>query len=107
MLRLARVTPATVDVLRALVAADDPSWGLRLVSETERPAGSVYPILARLEDGGWVESWWDDSTERGPRRRLYALTDDGRASAAAVVETADRRAAEIARRGSAEGARFA
>ncbi|MGT2427363.1 helix-turn-helix transcriptional regulator [Amnibacterium kyonggiense] len=94
MLRLGRVTPVTVDVLRALLAADLPTWGLRLVGETDRPAGSVYPILARLEAGRWVSSSWDESDRRGARRRLYALTDDGRTSAAAVVAAAPRPAAE-------------
>lgn len=93
MLRLGRATPATVDVLRALLAAEDATWGLRLVGETGRPAGSVYPILARLEDGGWLASSWDESDRRGARRRLYALTDEGRASAVAVVAAARRPAA--------------
>lgn len=85
MLRLSRSTPATLAVLRRLVAAEDATWGLRLVSETGRPAGTVYPILARLEAGGWVRSSWDDSTDRGPRRRLYELTVAGRDSAAALL----------------------
>ena len=85
MLRLARVTPATVDVLRALLETSGASWGLRLVGETSRPAGTVYPILARLEEGGWVSSHWDEDVKRGPRRRLYQLTSEGRASAAVIV----------------------
>ncbi len=91
MLRLARVTPATVDVLRALLGAGDATWGLRLVGETGRPAGSVYPILARLEEGGWVASHWDEDVRRGPRRRLYELTSAGRTSAATVVDAASGR----------------
>jgi DNA-binding MarR family transcriptional regulator len=107
MLRLARVTPATVAVLRALLEAEEPSWGLRVVGETGRPAGSVYPILARLEDGGWVTSQWDEAVERGPRRRLYELTADGRVSALDLVARADRAAVGVARPAGVEGARFA
>lgn len=81
MLRLGRVTPATLDVLRELVAGTEPVWGLQLVGRTTRPAGSVYPILARLEEGGWVVSRWADDPVRGPRRRLYELTEEGRVSA--------------------------
>jgi DNA-binding PadR family transcriptional regulator len=87
------VTPATVDVLAALLGSGEATWGLRLVGETGRPAGSVYPILARLEDGGWVESHWDESGDRGPRRRLYELTAHGREGAAALVASARRPAA--------------
>jgi PadR family transcriptional regulator PadR len=93
MVRLGRVTPATVDVLRALLGSSEASWGLRLVGETGRPAGSVYPILARLEEGGWVSSHWDEDVKRGPRRRLYQLTSDGAASAAVLVEAEERRRA--------------
>jgi DNA-binding PadR family transcriptional regulator len=107
MVRLARVTPATVAVLRALLLAEEPSWGLRIVGETGRPAGSVYPILARLEDGGWVTSEWDEAAERGPRRRLYELTADGRVSALDLVHRVDRAAAPEARPARADGARFA
>ncbi|MFD1722935.1 PadR family transcriptional regulator [Amnibacterium endophyticum] len=67
-------------MLRELEAAAEALWGLRLVALTGRPAGSVYPILARLEEGGWVASRWEDSADRGPRRRFYELTPEGRAS---------------------------
>jgi PadR family transcriptional regulator, regulatory protein PadR len=83
---LARITPATVDVLRALLAESSPSWGLLVVKRTGRPAGSVYPILERLERSGWVTSAWEDDPARpGPRRRLYELTHDGADAAQAVV----------------------
>lgn len=95
------MTPATVDVLRALLEASDASWGLRLVGETGRPAGSVYPILARLEEGGWVSSHWDEDVKRGPRRRLYELTGQGRESAAQLVS------AEGVRRAAASKSRAA
>jgi len=82
---LPRVTAATLDVLEALLAADGPTWGLRIIGATGRPAGSVYPILARLEERGWVTSLWEDEERRGPRRRLYVLTDDGVPSARALL----------------------
>lgn len=74
---LSRITSATVDVLAVLLDADGPCWGLEIIRQTGRPSGSVYPILNRLERSGWVTSRWDqDSTRRGPRRRLYQLTAD-------------------------------
>lgn len=93
MLRLSRATPATLDVLRSLLHADEATWGLRIVGETHRPAGSIYPILARLEESGWVASRWDESAQRGPRRRLYELTEEGRRSADAAIRQAAFRAA--------------
>jgi PadR family transcriptional regulator len=40
--------------------------------------GSVYRTLRQLEKDGLVVSGWDTSKE-GPARRLYSLTDAGRA----------------------------
>lgn len=78
MQQLSRITPATLDVLASLVSSSERTWGLVIVRESGRPAGSVYPILERLERSGWVESEWDDDAQRpGPRRRLYQLTSDG------------------------------
>lgn len=84
---LSRITPATVDVLEALIGASEPVWGLRIVTGTGRPAGSVYPILERLETMEWAISEWEvDANRSGPRRRLYRLTPDGLAAARAAVD---------------------
>jgi DNA-binding PadR family transcriptional regulator len=86
---LARLGRATVDVLVELLADDRPRWGLELIKATGRPSGTVYPLLDRLEQAGWVTSSWDeDAGRRGPRRRLYALTPDGAAAARAAVHRA-------------------
>jgi DNA-binding PadR family transcriptional regulator len=84
---LPRVTPATVDVLRVLLAAKSTVWGLQIVKTTRRPSGSVYPILDRLESLGWVASTWeDDEARQGPRRRYYRLEEDARDLAAHAIE---------------------
>jgi PadR family transcriptional regulator, regulatory protein PadR len=86
---LTRMTPATLDVLAALLDEPAPTWGLRLVGRTGRPTGSVYPILERLERSGWVSSEWEDDPARtGPRRRLYRLTSDGAEAARSAISRA-------------------
>jgi PadR family transcriptional regulator PadR len=40
--------------------------------------GSLYPALHRLEDRGWVSSFWGTS-ENNRRARYYRLTPKGRA----------------------------
>lgn len=83
---LSRVTAATVDVLRSLIAAGEATWGLRIVRDAGRPPGTVYPVLDRLERAGWVGSAWEDDADRaGPRRRLYELTADGALAARSTV----------------------
>lgn len=84
--RLNRITPATVDVLHALLQGAGAVWGLQVIKATGRPAGTVYPILDRLERMGWATSGWEDDDERpGPRRRLYNLSAEGAVAAAEVV----------------------
>lgn len=94
MTRLTRVTEPTLDVVRLLLGSPDPVWGLAIARSVERAPGTVYPILARLEELGWIAGEWEgESDHPGPRRRLYRLTDDGRVEGAAVVAERARRAA--------------
>jgi PadR family transcriptional regulator, regulatory protein PadR len=41
--------------------------------------GTLYPVLYRLEAAGLVRGEWEEDTQgrRGPRRRIYRLTDKG------------------------------
>ena len=41
--------------------------------------GTIYPLLARLRQEGYVETTWHESSQ-GPPRRYYRLTDAGRAA---------------------------
>jgi PadR family transcriptional regulator PadR len=89
MATMRRPAPATLDVLDVLTNADGPIWGLRVVKDSGRKTGTVYPILQRLEALGWLTSHWDDGADRtGPRRRLYELTKHGAASAAVELRRA-------------------
>lgn len=47
--------------------------------------GSLYPVLYRLERVGCIEGQWetDNTGRRGPRRRIYRLTNKGRRELAA------------------------
>ena len=59
--------------------ANDPPWGYRICEEAGLGSGSVYPILERLEEAGWIEGSWEsgEPTDR-PKRRFYSLTGAGR-----------------------------
>jgi PadR family transcriptional regulator PadR len=86
MEQLSRLTEATIAVLTALVQHAEPCWGLAVIKASGRPAGSVYPILERLETAGWITSKWEeDSSRPGPRRRYYEVTEDGDAAARAAI----------------------
>lgn len=76
-----RVTAATAKVLAAFLATpDDDRYGLELMRATGQPSGTLYPILTRLQDAGWVTGRWEDSDPAAtgrPARRYYRLTADG------------------------------
>ncbi|WP_395639666.1 PadR family transcriptional regulator [Pseudolysinimonas sp.] len=101
-----RLTAPTIEVLHALLDATDPVWGLQLVKITGRPTGTVYPILSRLEDAGWLAADWEaESDHPGPRRRLYRLTAEGEVEGAkAIAEYRVRAAARAAGRPALGGA---
>lgn len=96
---LSRVTPATLDVLEALMGPDEELYGLKIAWNAGRKTGSVYPILARLEEAGWIESCWEreERGERGPRRRFYRLNPHGLTAARALLT--ERRGAVLQRAG--------
>ena len=94
---LSRITEATVAVLEVLSQSDEPCWGLLIIKSSGKPAGSVYPILDRLESAGWVtSSWEDDSARSGPRRRYYELTESGASAAAAAIRKVRASSASVA-----------
>jgi DNA-binding PadR family transcriptional regulator len=80
-----RITVPVAKVLAAVLG--DPHadhYGLELIKTTGLPSGTLYPILLRLEQVGWVRSRWEDIDPvqaRRPARRYYQLTTDGAAHA--------------------------
>lgn len=71
-------------ILRLLSEQDH--YGYSLIQElNERSAGvieikdgTLYPILYRLEDQKWIESYWETLEGRGKPRKYYQMTDSGR-----------------------------
>lgn len=80
-----RVTAPSQRVL--LLFLRDPSkryYGLEIAREAGLRRGTLYPMLARLEERGWVTSAWEviDPVVEGRRpRRYYTLTDEGHGQA--------------------------
>jgi DNA-binding PadR family transcriptional regulator len=77
-----KMTGPVQQVLRALLEdAAVPRYGLELSRQADLETGTLYPVMARLERVGWVESSWEDAdlsiSDGRPRRRYYQLTKDG------------------------------
>lgn len=96
MKRERRPSPQTTAVVNALAdRAGEWSHGYDLCTALGLKAGTMYPILMRLADRGYVETMWETEPPRGrPARHLYRLSPEGTAWATQVrtVATAARAA---------------
>lgn len=83
----------TRTMTRAFVAfLDEPKtwrYGYELMKVAGLSSGTLYPLLARLTDDGWLEARWEESEFPGkPPRQLYRLTAIGRVQARNALERA-------------------
>ncbi len=94
----------TLDLLVLKTLAVGPEHGHAIAHAIARQSedvlqvehGSLYPALHRLEDRGWIASFWGTS-ENNRRARYYRLTPAGRSRLAeqtsrwdAIVRAVDR-----------------
>lgn len=80
--------------LLLLLLAEEPGHGYDLIERLrllgfEHRAGSLYRELRRLEQDGLVASYWEASQTRGPARRVYELTFEGRRALRACAASAE------------------
>ena len=89
MPRTPNASPQTRTVL-AVFAEAPFKWryGLAISKETGLKSGTLYPLLMRLADQGFLETQWEPSEQPGrPPRHAYRLTARGRALARERTET--------------------
>ena len=59
-----------------------PQYGYALMKATDLKSGTLYPILMRLTDRGFLTASWEEPQSQGrPPRQSYQLTPKGRAYA--------------------------
>lgn len=83
-----RFTVQTATVLDMLITHPNSS-GADIARATGLKTGTLYPILMRLEEAGWLASRWeegDPSLLGRPRKRFYSVTGVGRAHARAHAQ---------------------
>lgn len=79
------VAASATPLLLALLETEE-SYGYRIIQRVKESSdgalewseGMLYPVLHRLEKRGLISSRWKLS-DQGRRRRVYALTAQGRA----------------------------
>lgn len=76
-----------LDILLLRLLAEEPMYGYALMATLEARSGgffaikegTLYPVLYRLEDGGYItSSWAQEPARRGAQRKYYAITPAGR-----------------------------
>lgn len=85
-----RLTHTTTRALLAFL--EEPrNWryGYDLMKVADISSGTLYPLLARLTDDGWLESRWEEPEVPGkPPRQMYRLTATGRIQARRALDRA-------------------
>jgi PadR family transcriptional regulator PadR len=74
----------TIELVLLTLLEERERYGYEIVSEIETRSGgrlevrdgTLYPVLYRLEEAGFVEPRWE-TQERGVPRKYYRITDDG------------------------------
>jgi len=84
------ITGPVLLVLNAIGPARNGICGADIMLATGLSSGSLYPILARLKKAEWIAGVWeeaDPSELKRPRRRLFTLTEGGRAKMKQMAAT--------------------
>ena len=55
---------------------------------------TLYRIMRKMEERGWVSSGWEKG-DKGPQRRVYAITQDGTAALNEWIDVFKQRKANI------------
>jgi DNA-binding PadR family transcriptional regulator len=85
--RKPNTSPQARSVLAALSAAPDGwHYGYELCKLTGVKSGTLYPLLMRLHDQGFLLSEWRPAEAIGrPPRHAYRLTSEGKRLAASLA----------------------
>ena len=82
----------------AILAAGD-SYAPAIIAELKKAEmivgeGTLYPILTRMKNAGYLTYRWEESPQ-GPPRKYYTLTEDGREYLRSLDEAWDKLVEQI------------
>jgi PadR family transcriptional regulator, regulatory protein PadR len=98
-----RMTPTLARVLHTFLEdPTKPRWGYDVMRSARIQSGTLYPLMARLEEAGWLQAGWEhDLPESRPPRKYYQLTAEGLTNARLELASYGRQ--KSARAGRASG----
>lgn len=80
-----RMKKGVLDMLVLKMMEEEPKYGYQIIQEIREKSaqifslkdGTLYPILYRLEDEGFVVSEWSEAEGKQVPRKYYRITDEG------------------------------
>ncbi len=83
-----------LDMLVLKLLAKEQKYGYQLISELKSKSGemfqlkegTLYPILYRLEDEGFVKSCWNHPEGKQAARKYYQITEKGKEFLKEIIE---------------------
>lgn len=96
----AQMRKGTLEYCILLILSRGASYAPKIIEELKRAEmivveGTIYPILTRQKNQGYLSYRWEESPQ-GPPRKYYSITDRGREVLAQLDESWDQLAAQIA-----------
>ena len=97
---LTQLRKGTVDFCVLACLRSGPAYGLEIADRLRQDKvlfdsdGTLYPLLSRLRQQGWVTTTLEPSPV-GPPRRYYRLTESGESALKVFIETWGRFAADV------------
>lgn len=82
-----KLTHTSALILKVISAGSN--YGFDIMEKTGLPSGTVYPILRRLEQSGWIHAKWEPGEAQElqrPQRRYYRLTRSGERTLAKAAQ---------------------
>ena len=81
------------------ILANGDSYAPKIIAELKEAEmivveGTLYPILTRQKNAGYLTYRWEESPQ-GPPRKYYSMTDEGRRYLASLDEAWDNLVAQI------------
>jgi PadR family transcriptional regulator PadR len=77
---------SVLDMMVLKLLESEPKYGYRIIQELKEKSedtfllkdGTLYPILYRLEDDGFVKSEWSEANGKQVPRKYYRITQAGK-----------------------------
>ena len=91
--RRTQMYKGVIELALMSLLADGAEYGLRILDGLRTQAGldlaegTLYPLLHRLEKGGWIVAEWRHEIEASHPRKYYRLTSEGAAELAEQSRT--------------------